>query len=183
MPGHCPSSEPSHSFSQQPVRVEVAQGCCPLQEPQPPAGPLIGSGASSWSTEEGKRHHLSRWNKPTGKGVSAGLWAQAGGPLGLSWGFPGLNLFWEQRENPENCCGQISPTHNSADQGDSDTALKSPSPITSCPFLNSPIDPSSPHPAVDTSQLKALQVGQFCTRLEPTGAFSSRKPCLISSCL
>lgn len=99
MPGHCPSSEPSHLFPAASESLEVAQGCWPCRNPQPSTGPLIGSGAPSWSTEEGKPHHLSRWNKPTGKGVSAGLWVQAGGPSQALLGTPqGLNLFWEQRK-------------------------------------------------------------------------------------
>lgn len=38
--------------------------------------------------------------------MNAALRAQAGGPLGLSWGLSVLNLFWKQRKKPESCCGQ-----------------------------------------------------------------------------
>lgn len=62
-------------------------------------------------------------------------------------------------------------------QGYLGTALESPSPTTPCPF-------QSPHrlpsPIADPSQLRAFPVGPFYTRLEPTGASSSRKPCLCT---
>lgn len=38
--------------------------------------------------------------------MNAGLRAQAGVPLGLSWGPSVLNLFWKQRKKPESYCGQ-----------------------------------------------------------------------------
>lgn len=127
-------------------------------------------------------YHLSSWNQPTGKGVNAGLRAQAGGPLGLSWGLSGLNLFWKQRKKPESCCGQIgrgflAPHIPLVDQGDSGTALKSPlppgpgpSPRSTTPVVSPPQQQTPPGP-------KALQVGMFSTRPDPTGASSSRKPC------
>lgn len=98
-------------------------------------------------------YHLSSWNQPTGKGVNAGLRAQAGGPLGLSWGLPGLNLFWKQRKKPESCCGQIgrgfsAPHITLVAQGDLGTILKSllpPGPAPSHPPHN------LPSPTADTS--------------------------------
>lgn len=91
-------------------------------------------------------YHLSSWNQPTGKGVNAGLRAQAGGPLGLSWGLPGLNLFWKQRKKPESCCGQIgrgfsAPHITLVAQGDLGKVLKSllpPGPAPSHPPHNLP---------------------------------------------
>ena len=97
MPGHCPSPEPSHSFYQ-PVREwRWLRATVPLQEPQPPTGPsAAGSGAPSWSMEEDKPLSSEQLESTYRRGVNAGLRAQAGGPLGLSWGCPGLNLFWKQ---------------------------------------------------------------------------------------
>lgn len=53
---------------------------------------------TTWSSEQ--------LHKPTKRGVTAGLRAQAGDPLGFSWGLLDLNLFWKQRgKKQENCCG------------------------------------------------------------------------------
>lgn len=89
------------------MRVWVAQCHCPLQGPSPQRVLL----RLGWERRLGLRrtnpYHLSSWSQPTGKGVNAGLRAQAGGPLGLSWGLRGLNLLWKQRKKSKSYCGQI----------------------------------------------------------------------------
>lgn len=95
-------------------------------------------------------YHLSSWNQPTGKGVNAGLRAQAGGPLGLSWGLPGLHLFWKQRKKNQKAVvgrseGLLGPTHTSGGPRGLGTALTSPSPTVSCAFQSRAVPPSPQH--------------------------------------
>lgn len=70
--------------------------------------------------------------------MNAGLRAQAGAPLGLSWGLLGLDLFWKWKK-PESYCGQsrrgFSAQHITlGTQGALDTARKCPRPPCPSPF-------------------------------------------------
>ena len=51
--------------------------------------------------------------------MNAGLRAQAGAPLGLSWGLLGLDLFWKWKKTRKLLWAEqkrlLSPTHNSGD--------------------------------------------------------------------
>lgn len=112
-------------------------------------------------------YHLSSWNQPTGKGVNAGLRVQAGGPLGLSWGFPGLHLFWKQRKKNRKAVvgrseGLLGPTHTS---GGPRGLGHSPDIALSHRVLPFPIPCSPPFP---TAHIPPPS-GQFYTSWNPRG--------------
>lgn len=174
---HFPSPVPNHS-SYQEHQSERMSGSVPLS---PCRGPrpqqvLLRLGQEHhlglWRTNP---YHLSSWNQPTGKGVNAGLRTQAGGPLGLSWGLAGLNLFWKQEEKTGELLwadlkGLFSPIHNSGTPGDSSTALESPSPLNPCPL-------TSPEPGIlPSSQCRHLPAqSQLCQALWAEGVFTQAR--------
>lgn len=89
--------------------------------------------------------------------MNAGLRAQAGGPLGLSWGLSVLNLFWKQRKKTRELLwggqkGLRRKIHTSGNSG-----------IASLHALPTPNSPSNPvqAPELRASFPKALRVEYF----------------------
>lgn len=148
---------------------------------QPPMGPSeAGLGAPSWSTKDKPlsseqleptyRKGSECWSEGTGRGSSRAF-----------LGTPGLKFALETEEKIKKLLRAdlkcfSTPHITLVARGDSGAALKSPSPTMACPFQH---PHSSPSRAVAPLLLDAPPPsGQLYTRLEPTGASSSRKPCL-----
>lgn len=93
--------------------------------------------------------------------MNAGLRAQAGGPLGLSWGLSVLNLFWKQRKKTRELLwgtqqkGLHNKIHTSGDPGHSLGVSRH--------ALPTPSSPSNPvqAPTLRASFPKALRVEYF----------------------
>lgn len=113
--------------------------------------------------------------------MNAGLRAQAGGPLGLSWGLSVLNLFWKQRKKTRELLwggqkGLGSKIHTS---GDSGIALESPS--MPCPPQTLP-PTQCRHLRLEPASLKPWEWNTFIGRMP--GAYqgsSLRKPFMVDT--